>query len=57
VLLELLYAAGPRESEAAGLTLPDLRLSERYVRVLGKGKKERLVPLHPHACRLIAEYL
>jgi integrase/recombinase XerC len=44
-MLELLYGAGIRVSELAGLTLARLDLAGRTARVLGKGKKERLVPL------------
>jgi integrase/recombinase XerC len=44
-LLELLYGGGLRVSEACGLDLVALALDEKTVRVLGKGNKERLVPL------------
>src|SRR6185503_9553544 len=43
-ILELFYAAGVRLSELVGLDLDDVDLSGRMVRVMGKGRKERIVP-------------
>jgi integrase/recombinase XerC len=44
-ILELLYGCGVRVSELAGLDLQDLDLPERWIRVRGKGRKERQVPV------------
>jgi integrase/recombinase XerC len=45
-ILELFYASGLRLSELVGLDVEDVNLSSRVVRVLGKGRKERLVPFN-----------
>jgi integrase/recombinase XerC len=45
-MLELFYASGLRLSELVAIDLEDLNLSERMVRVMGKGGKERLVPFN-----------
>ncbi|MGI5873705.1 MAG: tyrosine recombinase XerC [Bacillota bacterium] len=56
-IMELLYGGGLRVSELCGLTLDRLNLSVRSVRVLGKGTKERIVPLGEPAAAALAEYL
>jgi integrase/recombinase XerD len=56
-ILELLYASGVRASELCGLRLSDLNLTGRCVRVLGKGSKERIVPLGRAAAEAIGRYL
>ncbi len=56
-MLELFYASGLRLSELTGLDLDDLNLSARMVRVLGKGRKERLVPMTQTAADAIRAYL
>jgi integrase/recombinase XerC len=56
-ILELFYASGLRLSELVGLDLDDLNLSSRVVRVLGKGRKQRLVPLNQSAAEAIRAYL
>jgi integrase/recombinase XerC len=56
-MLELFYASGLRLSELTGLDLDDLNLQARIVRVLGKGRKERLVPMTQTAADAIRTYL
>jgi integrase/recombinase XerC len=56
-ILELLYASGLRVSEIAGLDLGDLDLRERTVRVMGKGRKERIVPYGGQAAQALDDYL
>lgn len=56
-LLELLYATGIRVSEAVGADLRDLDLDASQIRVMGKGGKERILPLHQLACRRLEAYL
>ena len=56
-MLELFYASGLRLSELVGLDLDDVNLSSRVVRVLGKGRKERQVPLNHTAADAIRAYL
>ena len=56
-ILELFYASGLRLSELVGLDLQDLNLSARMVRVMGKGRKERLVPFNTAARNAIAVWL
>jgi integrase/recombinase XerD len=56
-MLQVLYATGMRVSELVNLNLEDVNLEEGYVRCLGKGSKERLVPLHPEAIEVLRDYL
>ncbi len=56
-MLELLYATGVRASEIAGLKTSDLNLSIGYLRCLGKGNRERVVPIGKVAIEAINEYL
>lgn len=56
-ILELLYSCGLRVSELVGINLGDLDLNSMSVKVLGKGNKERLVPLGSKACDAINTYL
>jgi integrase/recombinase XerD len=56
-LVELLYGAGLRVSEAVGLTRSEIDLEARLARVLGKGDKERIVPLGRPAAEALRRYL
>jgi site-specific recombinase XerD len=56
-LLELMYGAGLRVSEAVSLDVQNLDLHSRLVRVMGKGKKERVVPFGPPAAEAIRSWL
>lgn len=56
-LLELLYASGARISEAVALDLDDIDTQESYVRLFGKGRKERAVPLGGAAIAALDAYL
>jgi integrase/recombinase XerD len=56
-MLEVLYAAGLRVSELVGLRLQDINLERGYVIVVGKGSKERAVPLGEVAALRLREYL
>lgn len=56
-MLELLYATGLRVSELVGLRLFELSLNDNVVRALGKGAKERLVPIGEMAANWLTRYL
>jgi len=56
-MLELLYATGLRVSELVNLKLRELNLAVGYLMTVGKGSKERLVPVGEAACRRVADYL
>lgn len=55
-ILELFYSAGLRLSELRGINRPDLDLLAGLVKVRGKGRKERIVPVGDHAQRALREY-
>jgi integrase/recombinase XerD len=56
-MLELLYACGLRVSELVTLTIPQVNLRQSVVRVMGKGSKERLIPIGQEAVVWLERYL
>jgi tyrosine recombinase XerC len=56
-LIELLYSSGLRINEALQLNFNDINFSHKTVRVMGKGKKERIVPVGEKALLALSEYL
>lgn len=56
-MLNILYACGVRANEVAGLTIPDIHASLGVLRVLGKGNKERIIPIAEAALYAVQQYL
>ncbi len=56
-ILEVLYGMGLRVSELVGLSLPDVDMSDRLMKVLGKGNKERIVPIGRYAATALGDWL
>ncbi len=56
-MLELFYASGLRVSELVGLDIENIDINIGYVRVIGKGRKERVVPVNKKAAEIIGHYL
>ena len=57
IILEILYDTAIRRAEVAGIKLPDLDLAAGYVRITGKGDKDRVVPLSRRVCELVQNYI
>jgi integrase/recombinase XerD len=56
-MIELLYSTGLRVSELCGLKIADLQIEEGSLRCIGKGNKERLVPVGRQALAVVQEYI
>lgn len=56
-VFELLYASGFRVSELADIKINNIDLNAKYVRCMGKGSKERIVPIGKKACSAVKNYL
>ncbi len=57
VIIELLYGCGLRVSELVELKISDINIKSKYLQCLGKGSKERVVPLGSKACAALKKYL
>ncbi len=57
VILELLYDTAIRRAEVAAIRLHDLDLAAGYIRITGKGDKERVVPVSRRVCALVSDYI
>ena len=57
VIVEVLYGCGLRVSELVNLKMSNLYVDEQYLQVIGKGDKERWVPINPHAMELMLTYI
>lgn len=57
LLFEMMYGCGLRVSECTDLKVSDININERYIKVIGKGSKERIVPFHHLIQDLLKQYL
>ena len=57
VILEVLYDTAIRRAEMAGIKIPDLDLDAGYIKVKGKGNKERVVPVNKRVCEMTGNYI
>ena len=55
-IIELIYATGIRASELINIKITDIDFNEASLRILGKGSKERIIPIHDLALKLISSY-
>lgn len=56
-LLEVLYGCGLRVSELINLKINDVHLDQHFLKVIGKGEKERIVPMHEKSVHVLEQYL
>lgn len=56
-MLQLAYACGLRVSELVNLSLNDINFKDNYVRIFGKGKKERIIPMATSTTNILEEYI
>lgn len=56
-MLEVLYGCGLRVSELCSLSMNQIHLEQGFIRCIGKGDKERMIPIHPRAKKVLEDYL
>lgn len=56
-IVEVMYATGVRVSELVSLDIEDIDMEENFVRCMGKGSKERIIPIHDEAVESVRQYL
>jgi integrase/recombinase XerD len=56
-IMELLYATGVRVSELTALNMTQINIKMQYIKVIGKGNKERLIPMTDYVCIMMKKYL
>ncbi|MBK8700685.1 MAG: tyrosine-type recombinase/integrase [Saprospiraceae bacterium] len=57
IILFLLYTTGMRRSELINMRIEDINFSRRDIRVIGKGKKERIIPTPPESMQVLREFI
>jgi len=57
LVLGMIYYTGIRLSEVVGMTIDKIDFSSQSIKVIGKGNKERVLPIHPELKKLISQYL
>lgn len=56
-MIELIYATGLRVSELVNLKLSNLHMNQKMIKLVGKGSKERIVPVNDYAIKVLREYI
>lgn len=56
-MLEVLYGAGLRVSELVSMKMENINLEASFIRVFGKGSKERIIPIGSYACKKVSEWM
>ena len=56
-IVEVMYATGVRVSELVSLDIDDVDMEEHFIRCMGKGSKERIIPVHDEAVEVVREYV